>query len=96
MHSFLRCPEDTFSTDIWPMVMNYFVCLYNCTPDMQSGLSAIEIWSSSRFEPVSETFSNCHVGGCPKYVLEPKFQKPIVNIPKCASSLIILNWTLNK
>ena len=51
---------------------------------MQSGLSAIEIWSRSRFEPVSETLSNFHVWGCPTYVLEAKLQKPEVNIPKWA------------
>ena len=51
---------------------------------MHYGLSAIEIWSSSRFEPVSETLSNCHVWGCPAYFLEPKLQKPGVKIPKWA------------
>ena len=61
MHAALRCPGDTFSTDLWPMAMDYAVWVYNRTPDMQSGLSAIEIWSRSRFEPVSETLSNCHV-----------------------------------
>ena len=49
---------------------------------MQSGLSAIEIWSRSRFEPVSETLINCHVCGFPTYVLEPKLQKPGVKISK--------------
>ena len=49
---------------------------------MQSGLSAIEMWSRSRFEPVSETISNFHVWVCLTYVLEPNFQKPGVNIPK--------------
>ena len=69
MHATLRFPEDTLSTDIWPMTMDYAVWVYNRTPDMQSGLSDIEIWSSSRFEPVSETLSNCHIWGCPAYVL---------------------------
>ena len=45
MHAALRCPEDTFSTDLWPMAMDYAVWVYNRTPDMQSRLSAIEIWS---------------------------------------------------
>ena len=31
---------------------------------------------------MSETLSNCHVWGCPTYVLEPKLQKPGVKIPK--------------
>ena len=49
MHAALRCPEDTLSTDLWPMAMNYAVWIYNRTPDMKSGLSAIGIWSRSRF-----------------------------------------------
>ena len=64
------------------MAMDYDVWVYNRIPGMQSGLSAIEIWSMSKFEPVSETLSNCHVWGCPTYFLEPKLQKPGVNIPK--------------
>ena len=51
---------------------------------MHSGLSAIKIWSRSIFEPVSEILSNCHVWGCPTYVLEPTLQKPRVKIPKWA------------
>ena len=82
MHAALRCREDTLSTDFWPTAMDYAVWVYNRTPDMQSELSAIEIWSRSRFEPVSETLSNFHVWGCPTYVLEPKLQKPRVKIPK--------------
>ena len=53
MNSALRCPEDTLSTDLWPMTMDYAVWVYNRTHDMQSELSAIEIWSRSRFELVS-------------------------------------------
>ena len=49
---------------------------------MQYILFAIEIWSRSSLEPVSETLSNCRVWGCPTYVLEPNFQKPVVKIPK--------------
>ena len=84
MQAALRCPEDTLSTDIWPMEMDYAVCVYNRIPGIQSGLSAIEIWPRLRFEPVSETLSNCHVWGCPTYVLEPKLHKTGVNIPKWA------------
>ena len=45
MHAALRCPEDTLSTNLWTMAMDYAVWVYNKTPDTQSGLSAIEIWS---------------------------------------------------
>ena len=84
MHAELRCPEYTLCTDLWPMAMDYAVWVYNWIPDMQSGLSAIEIWSRSRFEPVSEKLSNCNVWGCPTYVLEPKSQKRGVKIPNWA------------
>ena len=84
MHAALRCPEDTLSIEIWPMTIDYSVWVYNQTPDMQPGLSAIGVWSRSRFEPVSETLSNFHVWGCPTYVLEPKLHKPGVKIPKWA------------
>ena len=87
MHAALRCPEDTLSTDLWPMTMDYDVWVYNRTPDMQSVLSAIEIWSRSRFEPVSETLSNCHVCVCPTYVLEPKLQKSGVKNPNWDPSI---------
>ena len=43
MYAALIFPEYTFSTGIWPMTMDYAVWVYNRTPDMQSGLSAIEI-----------------------------------------------------
>ena len=82
IHAALRFPEDTLSTDIFPITMDYAVWVYNLIPDMQSVLSSIEIWSRSRFEPVSETLSNCHVWGFPTYVLESKLQKPGVKIPK--------------
>ena len=53
MHAALRCPEDTLSTDLWPMAMDYAVWVYNQIPNMQSGLYAIEIWNMSRSDSVS-------------------------------------------
>ena len=45
MYAALRFPEEKFSTDLWPISMDYAVFIYNLIPDMQSGLSDIEIWS---------------------------------------------------
>ena len=45
MHAALRFTEDILSTYLWPMEMDYTVWVYNWIPDIQSGLSAIEIWS---------------------------------------------------
>ena len=44
MHAAIRCPEDTFSTYLWPMAMDYYLWVYNCIPNIQSGFSATEIW----------------------------------------------------
>ena len=45
MHAVFRCPKDTLYTNSWPMTMDYAVWVYNQTPDIQSVLSTIEIWS---------------------------------------------------
>ena len=37
MHADLRFTEDTLSTDLWPMEIDYAVWVYNWTPDMQYG-----------------------------------------------------------
>ena len=84
MHTTLRCPEDTLSTDLCLMKIYYAVWVYNRIPVMQYVLYTIETWFRSIFEPVSETLSNGHVWGCPTYVLEPKLQNPEVKIPKWA------------
>ena len=60
MHVALRCPEGRMSTYIWPIAMHYAIWVYKQIPDRQSGLSAIEICSRSRFDPTSETLSKFH------------------------------------
>ena len=62
MHASLRFPDGTLSTCLWPLVMDYAVWVYNRIPYMQSELSAIEIWSSSSFDPVSETLATVMSG----------------------------------
>ena len=62
MHAALRCPEYTLSTALWPMAMYYALWVYNRTPDMQSGLSAIEIWSRSRFDQCHKPLSTVTFG----------------------------------
>ena len=84
MQALLRFPIDTLFTGLWTMAMTYSVWVYNRIPDMKYGLSAIEIWSRSSFDPVSETHSNCHIWGFPTYILEPKLQNPRENIHKWA------------
>ena len=52
IHAALRCPEDTLSTDLWPISMDYVVWVYNQIPGMHYGLSYIEIGPRSIFELV--------------------------------------------
>ena len=80
VHYALRFPKDPIFTDIWSMEMDYDIWVYNRIPDIQSRLSAIEIQSRSKFERVSETLRKFHTWGCPTYFLEPKLQKPGVNV----------------
>ena len=41
MHAALIFPEDTLSTDLWPMAMDYAVWVYNWIPNIHTRLSAI-------------------------------------------------------
>ena len=58
------------------MEMYYAALIYDWIPGMQSGLSDIEMCSRSIFDPLSETLSNAHVWGCPKYILDTNLQRP--------------------
>ena len=40
--------------NIFPMAFYYAALIYNPVPDVNYGLSAIYIWSISRFDPVTE------------------------------------------
>ena len=53
MHALIRVTEDIFSTYIFPMAVYYAALIYNPVPDVNSGLSAIDIWSISRFDKFS-------------------------------------------
>eukprot|EP00957_Ditylum_brightwellii_P169264 12882942-Ditylum_brightwellii.AAC.1 len=48
----------------------------------ENDLSLNDIWSRSKDLRLRDTLSKTHVWGAPTYVLEPKLQKPGVNIPK--------------
>ena len=76
IHYAFICPKVTLFTYLWPMEMDYAAWIYDWIPGMQSCLSNIEIWSRSIFDPVSETLSNAHVCGCPKYILDTNLQRP--------------------
>ena len=82
LHAAMRNPG--IDPGHWPMAMDYAIWLYNHIPRMDSGLSPLELWSRSRELQVSESLQNCHVWGCPTFVLDPKLRKGGVKIPKWA------------
>ena len=83
MHGARKCPEDILSTDLCPMVMDFGVWIYNHIPYMYYGIYAIDLWSRSKFDSVSETLRNFHVWGFSTNVLEPSFHKTGLKIPRC-------------
>ena len=87
-HAELICSRDAFSTDICPMKIDYDIWIYNQIPEIQYGLSDTNIFSGSIFDLVSENLSNCHVWGCPIYILEPSFKKTGVKPPKGYPSIL--------
>eukprot|EP00957_Ditylum_brightwellii_P099844 7607381-Ditylum_brightwellii.AAC.1 len=51
-------------------------------PAKENDLSPNDIWSRSKEPRLKDTLGRIHVWGAPTYVLEPKLQKPSVNISK--------------
>ena len=84
LHAALRSPEGTITADLWPMVMDHATWLYNHIPHVGTDFVHIQLWTQSTFMDTFSVLCNCHVWGCPTFVLEPKLQKPGVKIPKWA------------
>lgn len=81
LHAAMRAPEGFVKSEHWPMAMDQAVWLYNRIPRQDSGCSPHELWSRTTTHK-QEVLSDCHVWGCPVYVLEPSLQKAGVKIPK--------------
>ena len=69
-------------TEFLPTGINNDIYVYRNIPYRKYGLSAVDIWSRSRLDLVLEIMSKCCVWSCLKYVLESKFQKPGLKLPK--------------
>ena len=67
------------------MTMDYACWLYNNIRQQDSGLTPLELWSRSTFQATQDTLSHACVWGSPVFVLEPKFQKGGIKIPKWAA-----------
>ena len=61
------------SSSFWPQAIDYAVWVFNRMPNMATGISPNEIWSSVRGDSGTQ-LSRTHVFGCPVYVLEAALQ----------------------
>lgn len=84
LHAALRHGSGVINQNLWPQAMDHAVWLYNMIPQSQSGMSPIELWTRSTAFNIGDTLNNCHVWGCPVFVLDPKLRKDGVKIPKWA------------
>ena len=84
LHAALRHGGSHIHQDLWPQAIDDAVWLFNRIPRTDSGLSPLEMWSRSAAMNIADTLGNCHVWGCPTFVLEPKLRKNGVKIPRWA------------
>ena len=81
IHAAMRTADGSLNTEMWPMAMDYATWIYNHIPRRDSGASPEELWTRTTSDtPI--LLSDCHVWGCPVFVLEPKLQKSGIKIPK--------------
>jgi hypothetical protein len=74
----------TIKSEHWPQAMDHTVWIYNHIPQMDTGISPLEMWSRSGYTSTSKNLANCHTWGCPVFILELKLWKAGVKIPKWA------------
>ena len=72
LHLATHWPQHASST-FWPQAIEYAIWVFNRMPNMVTGISPNEIWSSVRGDSGSQ-LSRTHVFGCPVYVLDAALQ----------------------
>ena len=61
------------SSTYWPQAIDYAVWVFNCMPNMTTGISSNKLWSSVRGDSDTQ-LSRGYVFGCPVYVLDAALQ----------------------
>jgi hypothetical protein len=67
LHAAIHCPDMADPT-LWPMAVAHATWLWNHVPSVITGLSPNDLFSRTRSD--QKEFLNCHVWGCPVYVLD--------------------------
>jgi len=72
LHLATHWPQQA-NASFWPQAVDYAIWVFNRMPNMTSGITPNELWSSARGNAGIE-LSRTHVFGCPVYVLDPALQ----------------------
>jgi hypothetical protein len=72
LHLATHWPQQA-NASFWPQAVDYAIWVFNRMPNMESGISPNELWSSARGNAGTE-LSRAHVFGCPVYVLDAALQ----------------------
>ena len=65
---------------LWPMALSHAAYVYNNTPNSESGIAPIEVFSRTTSD--HQALKHMHTWGCPAFVLEPKLTDAGGKIPK--------------
>ena len=63
--------KDSVTSELWPMAIDYAVYLYNHLPNAQ-GIAPADLFTGTTVP--RHKLKDCHMWGCPVYVLDPKLQ----------------------
>ena len=79
IHASLLWPEAK-DESLWPLAISHAAYLYNHTPNEETGIAPIEVFSLTIND--GQALRNAHPWGCPAYVLEPRLTSAGGKIPK--------------
>jgi hypothetical protein len=72
VHASLWTERGSDDLSLWSFAVKHLVWVYNCVPNVWSGLTPLELITRERSD--YKDLLRCHVWGCPVFVLEAKLQ----------------------
>ena len=79
IHAAVHWPEEE-EESLWPLAVLHAAYLYNHTPNSETGIAPIEVFTGTLSDHQALWLS--HTWGCPVYVLEPRLTTSGGKIPK--------------
>ena len=66
------CWPKMYDKELWPMALSHAAYLHNHTPNQESGLALVEVFTQSKSDHTE--LLNAHPWGCPAYVFKPRLR----------------------